>query len=272
MEIEILVLISTMLAAGAIAGLLAGLLGIGGGIVIVPVLYQALSVINIDDAIRMKVAVGSSLATIIITSYISSKAHARKQAVDWKLFRHWIPAISIGVLVSVVVIGYVNGEFLTAVFAIVALIVALYLFLYQPNSNIQRDFPNKAVKHGYGFLIGSISTLIGIGGASLSVPILRFYGYSMRNAVGTGAALGIIIAIPATIGFIFQGWNNNSLPPFSLGYVNLLAVIIIIPMTVLMAPIGAKIAHKINEQYLQRIFACFLLLTSARMFYSVFTG
>lgn len=270
MEIDILMWVLAMLFAGITGGLLAGLLGVGGGIVIVPVLYQILTTMNVAEDIRMKIAVGSSLATIIVTSLISSRSHAKKGAVDWLLFKQWSIWIVIGVVFGITIVTYVKGVFLTLVFAIVALIVAIYMMLQKTGFSLYKGFPNGYIKNFLATIIGTLSTLMGIGGGTLSVPILNLFGYNMRMAVGTGAAIGMIIAIPATLGYVMQGFGNTSLPPFSFGYVNMLAVIFIIPMTTIMAPIGAKIAHCIPENILRKLFSIFLIITSLRMFYDLF--
>lgn len=266
---EIIIWVIAMLGAGIIGGILAGLLGVGGGIVIVPVLYQILASMGIDDSIRMKIAVGSSLATIIVTSLISSRAHHKKQAVDWQLFRTWSVGIFIGVVLGLLIAGVVGGQVLTAVFATTALVVAIYMLVKKDDKGLFDGFPNPLVKGGFGAFVGCISTLMGIGGGTLSVPILTIYGYPIRKAVGTGAAIGALIAIPGTLGYLAQGIGVEGRPPFSLGYLNILAIAMIIPMTTLMAPVGAKIAHIIPQKLLQRLFSLFLFITSMRMFYDL---
>lgn len=268
-ESNLLLWVSAMLIAGISGGLLAGLLGVGGGIVIVPVLYHILGSMEVPELIRMKIAVGSSLTTIIITSFISSRSHAKRDSVDWALLKSWALWIFLGVLLGLTIAGLVGGQFLTAVFATVALIVSLNMLFGNADKSLYNGFPSLGIKRLMGLIIGSISTLMGIGGGTLSVPILNTFGFNMRKAVGTGATIGMVIAIPGTLGYLVQGLDAADLPPYSLGFINLLAVLIIIPMTSLMAPIGAKIAHAIPEKLLRKLFAVFLGLTSFKMFYDL---
>lgn len=261
--------VGVMIVAGLAAGILAGLLGVGGGIIIVPVLYQLLSVMGVDVEIRMHVAVATSLSTIIATSMVSVGSHHRRGAVDFALLRSWGPSIFVGVVVGTLVAGFVKGWVLTAVFATIALLVALNMLLRRQGTALVQDFPNLATKLGLGGLVGFVSTLMGIGGGTLSVPILTTFGYDIRRAVGTAAAMGFIIAIPGTLGYIILGWGQAGLPPLSLGYVNLIAAAALIPCTALAAPWGARIAHAIPKRALQLCFAFFLALTSGKMFYDL---
>jgi uncharacterized membrane protein YfcA len=261
--------LGAMIPAGIVAGLLAGLLGVGGGIVIVPVLYSLLTALDIDPDVRMHVAVGTSLATIIVTSVSSVRSHNKRGAVDFALLKSWGPAIFVGVLIGTVLAGYVDGEVLTAVFGVTALVVALNMLLRRAGARLRDDFPNAPVKGLLGVAIGTISTMMGIGGGTLSVPILSAFGYEMRRAVGTASAIGFIIAIPGTIGFILFGLGEPGRPPFSLGYVNLAAAALLIPITTLAAPYGARIAHAIPQRALQLCFAFFLAVTGGRMLYGL---
>ena len=263
--------LGVLLVAGIGAGLLAGLLGVGGGIIIVPVLYQLLSVMGVDIDLRMHVAVATSLSTIIVTSIASVRSHHQRGAVDFALLRSWAPSVFVGVVVGTLVAGFVKGWVLTAVFAAIALLVALNMLFRRQGAQLLTDFPNPAVKIGLGGLVGGISTMMGIGGGTLSVPILTMFGYDIRRAVGTAAAIGFVIAIPGTLGYVLLGWGREGLPPLSLGYVNLLAAAVLIPCTTLAAPWGARIAHAIPQRALQLCFAFFLTLTSAKMFYDLFS-
>lgn len=260
---------AAMVVAGLVGGLLAGLLGVGGGIIIVPVLYHLLTALDIDADVRMKIAVATSLSTIIATSIVSVRSHARRGAVDPALLRSWGVPIFMGVLLGTFIGGYSEGWVLTLVFAVIALLVAVNLMV--STGQLREGFPNAPVKAGAGVFVGMISAMMGIGGGTLSVPILSAVGYDIRKAVGTAAAIGFLIAIPGTLGYMWAGYGNPSLPPMSLGYVNGLAAAVLIPLTMLMAPVGARLAHSVDRKWLKRSFAAFLVLTSARMFYDLLT-
>jgi hypothetical protein len=261
--------IAAMVATGLVAGFVAGLLGVGGGIVIVPVLDAVLGAFEVDISIRMKVAVATSLATIIATSWASARSHRRHKAVDFDLLRSWGPMIFIGVVIGTAIAGLVDGRVLTLVFAVTALLVAANMILRADSHKLMGGFPNPAVTAGLGVLVGLISAMMGIGGGTLSVPILTAFGSDIRRAVGTASAIGFVIAIPGTIGYIIAGWNAFDLPPFSLGYVNLVALAAIIPLSMLTAPWGARTAHAVPRKYLAYGFGIFLVATSIKMFWSL---
>lgn len=250
---------------GVVAGVMAGLLGVGGGIVIVPVLYHVFSFLGIDEAIRMHLAVGTSLATIVATSSRSLRAHREKGAVDTELLKQLGLPIIAGVLAGTLMAGVAGGRALMAVFAIVALIVSAHMAFGRESWRIAETFPSGAMRTVIGIAIGWISVLMGIGGGTLGVPILSLYNIPIHRAVGTATGFGLIIAIPGTLGMIVNGWGAPDLPPFSLGYVNLIGFALIVPTTVLAAPWGAGIAHAISRPALRRAFAGFLALTSLRM-------
>ncbi|WP_127144311.1 sulfite exporter TauE/SafE family protein [Pelagibacterium montanilacus] len=261
--------ISAMVFAGLLGGFVAGLLGVGGGIVIVPVLYFVLGGMGVDDDIRMKLAVATSLATILFTSLSSARSHYRKDAVDFSLLKTWGIPIFIGVVAGTATGGYVSGMVLTLVFAVVALLVAINMTLRANASALRDGFPNGPVKAFCGFVVGSISAMMGIGGGTLSVPILTAFGFDIRRAVGTASAIGFIIAIPGTIGYMLAGLGEANLPAGSVGYVNFIALAALAPLTMLVAPFGAKVAHMIPRNILSYAFSAFLLVTSIRMFVDV---
>lgn len=263
------VLAAILLTAGAAGGLAAGLLGVGGGIVIVPVLFHLFATLGLDEAVRMHVAVGTSLATIIATSVSSTRSHWRKGAVDMDLLKQWGPFILVGVVLGTAIAGTVRGPALTGVFAVVASFVALHMAFGKKDWHVAESLPGTPVKALIGMGIGGFSAMMGIGGGTLSVPILTLFRFPIHRAVGTAAAIGFIIAIPGAIGFVLTGWNVDGRPPFSLGYINLLGVALILPTSMLMAPLGARLAHSLNTQALRRAFALFLALTAARMFHSI---
>ena len=268
-SIELVYFALAVAAAGVAGGLIAGLLGVGGGIIIVPVLFTVLEAIGTDPGIAIKVAVATSLATIAFTSLSSARSHHKRGAVDYTLLKRWSVPVVAGVIVGTLVAGYAPGRVLTGIFGTVALLVALNMFLRRNNESLRPDFPNAAIRSAFGFVVGLISSMMGIGGGTLSVPILTAFGFDMRKAVGTASAIGFFIAIPGMIGYVLTGWAVADLPPWSLGYINLLAFIAIAPLTMSFAPLGARIAHAIPQKALRLAFAVFLLATSVRMFWSL---
>jgi uncharacterized membrane protein YfcA len=258
-----------MTATGLVSGTLAGLLGVGGGIVIVPVLFNVLPLFGIPEAVQMKLAVGTSLATIIPTSIQSARKHFAKGTMDVALLRSLAPSIATGVLLGTALAIWLRGDALTLVFALVATAVAFNMAMTGVEWRLRESFPAGAPRHGIGGLIGTVSAMMGIGGGTVGVPILSAFGAPMRAAVATASAFGIIIAIPATVGFVWAGWGNAMLPPFSLGYVNLIGFALIVPTSMLAAPWGVKLAHSISPLLLKRLFAAFLAVTSVRMIWSL---
>lgn len=266
---EYVIWFAAMAFAGLLGGFVAGLLGVGGGIVIVPVLYFVLTGIGVDPALAIKLAVATSLATIVFTSLSSARSHFRRDAVDFGLLKSWGFPIFVGVVVGTLIGGVADGLLLTTVFAVVALLVAANMVLRVNSAALAPDFPNRVVKAVSGFFVGCISALMGIGGGTLSVPILTAFSFDIRRAVGTASAIGFIIAIPGTIGYAIMGLNEPDLPFGSVGYVNLPALVALIPLTMLTAPLGANVAHRISRKTLSYSFAAFLLVTSIRMFVDI---
>lgn len=262
-------LVVALSVTGVIAGLMAGLLGVGGGIVIVPVLYHLFTLLGIDESVKMHVAVGTSLATIIPTSLRSARTHANKGNLDTALLKSLAPSLLFGVLVGTLVSGLVSGQVLSLVFGIVGLLVAANMAISKDPAALADTLPKGIVRHSIGAGIGGFSTLMGIGGGTLSVPVLTRCQVPMHRAVGTAAAIGIFISVPGALGFLINGWGVPDRPPFSLGYVNLIGFALIVPMTLWTAPIGARIAHAINARLLRQLFAVFLLITAVRMLYGV---
>jgi uncharacterized membrane protein YfcA len=254
-----------LLATGLVAGTLAGLLGVGGGIVIVPVLYHLFTLLGIDESVRMHVAVGTSLATIIPTSIMSSRAHRKKGSLDMALIKRLMPSVVVGVIAGSIASRYLSGAVLTAVFATVALVVALNMAFKKDGFAVGNGLPGTAGTALLGGGIGGISTLMGIGGGTLSVPILNALRVPMHTAVGTGAMLGMVISFPGALAFLYNGLGVPLRPPLSFGYVNLLGMALIVPATMLTTGFGAKLAHSIDARRLRQVFAAFLALTSLRM-------
>jgi uncharacterized membrane protein YfcA len=265
----IVMLVLALVATGAFSGFLAGLLGVGGGIVIVPVLFQVFEVFNVDPSVRMQVAVGTSLATIIPTSIVSARSHWKKGSVDQSLLLKLAPLTFIGVIAGTFLASSVSGHVLTAVFATVALIVAVKMAMGPEAFVVGKGLPGPGGTGFMAIIIGGVSAMMGIGGGTLTVPLLSLFSYPIHAAVGTAAALGLIISVPGAIGFAIAGHGNPLLPPFSIGYVNWVGFLAIVPTSIFMAPYGARVAHAISRIWLSRAFAFFLLITSIKMFWGL---
>jgi uncharacterized membrane protein YfcA len=259
-------------ATGVVAGFIAGLLGVGGGIVIVPVLYLLFTALGVAEEVRMHVAVGTSLSTIVFTSYSSLSAHSKKGAVDWELFRSWAPGIIAGVLIGTAIAAVISGKSMTAIFGGIALVVALWMAFSPTGLQLFPGLPTGVLKYVITACIGIISALMGIGGGTLSVPTMTLCGYPIHRAVGTASAVGFLIGVPGTFGMIIGGWGEPGLPWGSLGYVNLLGLALILPASMLMAPYGARAAHALPVRGLKIAFAVFLAATAVKMLSSIWTG
>jgi len=262
---EFLLLGVAMLATGAVSGVLAGLLGIGGGIVIVPVLDAVLRLLGTDESVTMHIAVATSLATIIPTSIASSRAHHLRGAVDVPLVKSWAVFVLAGALLGAWLASGVHSDVLSGIFAVVAFLIAIKLLVPADGRTLADDVPGghfiKLLPTG----IGTVSSMMGIGGGTLSVAALTLLNQPIHRAVGTAALFGLTISLPGAAGFIVTGWGDPRLPVASLGFVNLAGFALIAPMTVLTAPLGAALAHKLSSRQLSVLFGAFLLLMSVRM-------
>ncbi|WP_424930495.1 sulfite exporter TauE/SafE family protein [Amaricoccus tamworthensis] len=259
-----------LVLTGAIAGVLAGLLGVGGGIVIVPVLFWLFDYLNVPDVVAMHVAVGTSLATIIPTSISSARSHEKKGNIDRKVLMTWAPWIFAGALVGGILSKFLSSAYLTGIFGVIALLVSINMVLPKAIV-IAKELPsNPAGRSALPSFIGLFSSLMGIGGGTLSVPTLTAFSYPVHKAVGTAAAFGLVIAVPAAIGFVWSGWGVDLRPPYSLGYVSVPAAVLIFSASVFTAPVGARIAHSLNPARLRLAFAVFLFLSSLKMLNSAF--
>ena len=268
--VHLMEIIAALLVASAFAGVLAGMLGVGGGIVIVPILYFLFQQFGVSADLAMFVAVGTSLATIIATSVSSVRSHHKKGAVDWTLLKSWTPGIVVGVAAGTYLASFLEGKVLVMLFSVLAFVVAIRMLFSSAGGYIKDGLPGQPLEFIYSFIIGCLSVMVGIGGGSITVPILSAYNFPIRKAVACSSGIGLIIAVPGAIGFIFAGLGAEGTPPGSIGYVNLLGFALIVPMTVLCAPLGAKMAHIVNPLYLKKGFAVFLLITSLKMMSKAF--
>ena len=265
---ELINLLLVLAAAAAVAGFMAGLLGVGGGIIMVPALYYAFTVLDFDIATRMHLSVGTSLAIIIPTSIISTKTHMEYDAVDFRMVKSFGIFILLGVIAGTFLAVSLKTPALVLFFSIFAFMVGLFFIFVREKL---MDNPKKIsdlVKNISGVIIGFISIPLGIGGGSLMVPFMRTFGYDIRKSIGTAAAVGFLIALSGTITMISGGKIiDNINTPFSIGYINLLGFIVFVPVTMIMARIGAKAVYKIDKKLLSKIFGIFLILVSIRSFF-----
>ena len=268
---EWIYLLILMFGLAALAGFLAGLIGIGGGLVLVPGLYFVFTSLGYTSDTIMHVAVGTSLSTIIATGISSARAHHKRGAVRFDLVKNVGIGMFCGVVIGTAIASQVSGLWLQIFFAVTLVVLAVLMRLDPEKIKLYDDVPAQPVPALSGTVIGTICTLMGIGGAALNVPYLTLNNISIHRAVGTSAALGLFIAIPGTVGFFLIGLSDNShLPPFTFGYINALALAIIVPVTVLFAPLGVAMGHKLSIKKLRSIFSVFMIIIAIRMLYEVY--
>jgi uncharacterized membrane protein YfcA len=264
----LIALAAAMAATGIVGGILAGLLGVGGGIVIVPVLAAAFQFLGIADGVIMHCAVATSLASIILTALSSARAHRAKGAVDAGIIRLWTVPLGTGAIAGVALAAAIETGGMRLVFGAIAILIAVIIVATPDDLTLRSGLPRGPAGLLPPFSIGALSALIGIGGGVMSVPFLSACAVPVRTAVGTSSVFGLIIALPAAVTFIYAGWDNPDLPPVSLGYVNLIGLALLTPFSVLAAPWGARIAHAIPPRSLRFLFAVFLIVAAANMFYA----
>jgi len=254
-----------LLGTGVFAGILAGLLGVGGGIVIVPVLYFLFQGFGVSPESAMVVATATSLATIVPTSISSIRSHHQKGNVDFDLLKHWAAFIFMGVLIGSWLVTKVDGTWLTALFGVIATLSALNMLFRTGKSALFQQLPGNLGQSTMGTSIGFFSSMVGIGGGTISVPLLTLYNYPAHKAVGTAAAIGLIISLPGALTMLILGTTPQDAPAATVGLINLIGFVCIVPLTVLFAPVGASLAAKLDAAKLKRIFAIVLLITGLRM-------
>lgn len=267
---DLIFLAVSLIASGAVTGLLAGLFGVGGGAVIVPVLYEVFRVIGVSEEVRMPLVVGTSLAVIIPTSIRSYRAHLAKGMVDTSIIRIWAVPVVLGVVGGSLIARYAPPDLFKAVFVAVAFASAMRLLFASDRWKLGDTLPGPLVMRIYGAIIGVLSSLMGIGGGQLSSLFMTFYGRPIHQAVATSSGLGILISIPGALGYIYAGWPKmDLLPPLSLGYVSFIGFLLFIPTSIWTAPIGARLAHRLSKRKLEVAFGIFLLVVCARFFWSL---
>lgn len=275
---ELAMLAVALLAAGAVTGILAGVFGVGGGAVIVPVLYELFTLLGVPEEARMPFCVGTSLAVIIPTSIRSFNAHRAKGMVDMSIVKVWAVPVIIGVLAGGVIARYAPADLFKAVFVGVAGLSALRLLLGKDSWKLADDMPGNVVMRLYGLVIGVLSALMGIGGGQLSSLFMTFYGRPIHQAVATSSGLGVLISIPGALGYIYAGWPKAAeFPdvaalqmPLALGYVSVIGFVLFVPTSIWTAPIGARLAHALPKRKLEILFGVFLAVVCLRFVLSFF--
>jgi uncharacterized membrane protein YfcA len=256
-----------LLLSGAVAGTLAGLLGIGGGIIIVPIVTLLFETQGLAHGLAIKMALGTSLATIIVTAISSIYTHHLKGGVEWKLFKVMAPGVLVGSMIGAWLADIIPGEILYVAFILFMFLVSAQMALSRVSAH--STLPGNLGLTGFSAGVGTISALMGIGGGSLNVPFLSFCGVPIKRSIATAAAIGLPISISATIGYIVGGMNEPGLPPTSVGYVNLPVFGGVVAASLLFAPLGAIVAHKLPDQLLRRLFAVFLFVLAGRMSFNL---
>ncbi len=263
--------LAALAAAGLFAGFVGGLFGIGGGAVVVPALYLIFSALGVDEDVRMHVAVGTSLSTIIATSWRSLTAHRQAGAVDFDILKTWGPWIMLGAVTGALLAGFASTEALLVVFGVGLLLISVQMGLGSAHWRLFRDLPRGAWRAVMAGGIGLFSALMGIGGGAFGVTVLTLSGRPIHQAVATASGFGAAIALPAALGYAIVGWGREGLPPWSLGFISLPGFFLLAALTMTTAPIGARLAHRLPQQALKRAFAIFLALIALNLLREAFS-
>ena len=277
---EIIELALLLIAVGALSGLMAGIFGIGGGAILVPVFYECFRVVGVPLEVRMPLCIGTSLAIIIPTSISSFRAHYKRGAVDMAILRLWWLAILFGVVAGSVTARFAPERLFKIVFVIVAWSAAARLLLARDTWKFGEDVPKGFLMRVYGFVVGLLSTLMGIGGGLFANLLMTFYGRPIHQAVATSSALAVLISIPGAIGYVYAGWPAAARfpdvaalqAPFTLGYVSLLGARLVMPTTLVTAPLGVKVAHALSKRALEMAFGAYMFIVGGRFVISLVSG
>lgn len=260
-----------LILAGAFAGFIAGLFGVGGGTVLVPAFYQVFQSIGVDESVRMQTAVGCSLAIVIVSSWRSIGSHRKKGAVDEDLLRSWWLPLPIGALLASISVAFISGSMLKGIFAVVCVLIAVKLLFGRDTWRLGTQMPGNPLRALVGIVIGFLSTLMGIGGGVLNNTFMTAYGRPIHQAVATSAGVGMFIAIPGMFGYIWAGWGREGLPPFSTGFVNWITVGLILPATLITTPYGVRLAHALPKRKLELALGLYLLIVAIRFGVAILT-
>ncbi len=256
-------MLGLLLVIGAFAGVVAGLLGVGGGIVLVPAFFYTFTALGYSGPYLMQICLATSLATIIVTSIRSVRAHNARGAVDWEILRGWAPGIAIGAILGVLIAAGLRSVVLQGIFGVLGLMVGLYLAFGRPHWRLGTVMPQGIRRWTAGPVMGFLSVLMGIGGGSFGVPLMSLYGVAIHRAVATASGFGLVIAVPSVAGFLLL--RPEDPPPWTVGAVNMPAFAVIVATTFLTAPWGVRLAHAMDPKPLKRVFAVFIMLMAANM-------
>lgn len=266
---SLVLMVAALAVAGFVSGLLAGLLGIGGGAVVVITLYEAFRWMGVDEAIRMHLTTGTSLAIIAPTTLRSFLAHRRRGIADLALLKRMAVPVVVGVGLGALVARHSSGDVLKWVWVGMGTFLAVRMYLGRDDWRLGPDIPKGWLVEGYGVLVGLVSALMSVGGGAFIVMLMTLYGRPLHQSVATSSGFGPLIAIPGVIGFIWAGWGVAGLPSGSLGYVSLIGAALAIPTGLIGAPIGARISHGLSKRGLELAFAVFMTLVVARFLASL---
>ncbi len=277
---ELVELALLLVFVGALAGFLAGIFGIGGGAVLVPVFYECFRLAGVPLEVRMPLCIGTSLAIIIPTSIASFRAHYRRGAVDLAILKLWWVPVVIGVGAGSAIARFAPEKLFKIVFVCVAWSAATRLFLARDGWKFGDDVPTGPLMRVYGFFIGLLSTLMGVGGGLFANLLMTFYGRPIHQAVATSSALAVLISIPGALGYVYAGWPAAARfpdvaalqPPFALGYVSLIGALVVMPTTLITAPLGVRAAHALSKRKLEVAFGCYLFIVGGRFVISLLSG
>ncbi|MDP2495365.1 sulfite exporter TauE/SafE family protein [Shimia thalassica] len=254
-----------LMSIGGFAGVLAGLLGVGGGIVLVPAFFYAFASLGYEGPQLMQVCLATSLATIIVTSIRSVLSHNKKGAVDWDILKTWAPGIALGAILGMMVASSLRSTTLQGIFGCLAIVIGLYMGFGRSEWRLGQAMPKGILRAVLSPVVGFLSVLMGIGGGSFGVPLMSLYNTPIHRAVATAAGFGVIIAVPSVAGFLLVEIDPATRPPFTVGAVNVPAFLLVIAMTLTTAPLGVKLAHAMDPKPLKRVFAVFLTLVAVNM-------
>ena len=258
-----------MIGTALLAGFLAGFFGIGGGIITVPMLYYIFQALNIDNNFIMHLAIGTSFSIIVPTAIMSVFTHYKHRSVDFSVLRSYGIFVVIGVILGTVISANLHTKSLVLFFSIVLYFLAFNIFFIKAKTDIKKKF-TLITKIILGFISGFVSSLMGIGGAIINVPILKYSGFTINKAIGSAAAIGFLIALCGTVGFLVSGTYLKVNLPLSVGFINIPAFLIIVPITTFMAKIGANTMHKIDKSKVNKLFGIFLLIVATKFLYNYF--
>ncbi|MGI9426571.1 MAG: sulfite exporter TauE/SafE family protein [Hyphomicrobiaceae bacterium] len=267
---DAVLIIGALLAGGCLTGFLVGLLGVGGGGVMVPVLYEVFSVLDVDSSIRMQMSVGTALAVMVPTSLRSFYTHSRHGQVDTLILKRLVVPVVVGVCAGSVIAKFTHSDTLKWVWVVCSSLLAAKMLFGREDWRLGDAVPKSFWLEIYAVGIGTISSLMSVGGGAFMTVMMTLYGRTMQQAVATSSGFGPAVALPGMIGFVWAGWGHDRLPPLSLGYVSLLGAIIMISTSLMTAPIGARVAHGISRRALEMALGGFLTLVAIRFLFALY--